>query len=110
MRQLTIIADRMAARLGAVAGVAGMGAAQERPSAPLRATTLALLAAVPGLPLVLSAVMPASAALPAGVALAGAGALLAAAAASTFKEKPALQKTFAEELAAAAPPAACAAT
>ena len=37
LRQLTIIADRMAARLGAVAGVAGMGEADERPSAPLRA-------------------------------------------------------------------------
>ena len=104
MRQLTIIADRMAARLGAVAGVAGV-AGDERPSASLRATTLALLAAVPGLPLVLSTVMPASAALPAGVALAGAGALLAAAAAGR-EAKPAPQKTFAEELAATAPPAA----
>ena len=101
MRQLTIIADRMAARLGAVAGVAGA----KTVSAPLRATTLALMAAVPGLPLVLSAVMPASAALPAGVALAGAGALLVAAASSTLHDKPAPQKTFAEELAAAAPPA-----
>ncbi|TCN47605.1 cell cycle sensor histidine kinase DivJ [Shinella granuli] len=105
MRQLTTIADRMAARLGAVAGVAGASVADQRPSASLRATTLALLAAVPGLPLILSAVMPASAALPAGVALAGAGALLTAAAA-TLKEKPAPQKSFAEELAAAAPPAA----
>ncbi|MFB9793094.1 sensor histidine kinase [Shinella granuli] len=95
----------MAARLGAVAGVAGASVADQRPSASLRATTLALLAAVPGLPLILSAVMPASAALPAGVALAGAGALLTAAAA-TLKEKPAPQKSFAEELAAAATPAA----
>ncbi|MFC6445506.1 sensor histidine kinase [Shinella zoogloeoides] len=93
----------MAARLGAVAGVAGMGAAQERPSAPLRATTLALLAAVPGLPLAFSTVMPASAALPAGVALAGAGALLAAAATAARPHKPAPQKTFAEALADAAP-------
>ena len=89
MRQLTIIADRMAARLGAVAGVAGATAADERPSAWLRATTLALLAAVPGLPLAFSAVMPASTALPAGVALAGAGALLAAAATSTWQPRPA---------------------
>lgn len=104
MRQLTIIADRMAARLGAVAGVAGAGA-DMRPSASLRATTLALLAAVPGLPLALSAVMPASAALPAGVALAGAGALLAAAVSSVRVPKDAPAKSFAEELAATAPPA-----
>lgn len=95
----------MAARLGAVAGVAGASAADERPSASLRATTLALLAAVPGLPLAFSAIMPASAALPAGVALAGAGALLAAAAASARQPKPAPPKTFAEELANTAPPA-----
>ena len=106
MRQLTIIADRMAARLGAATGVAGAGAADARPSAPLRVTTLALLAAVPGLPLALSAVMPASAALPAGVALAGAGALLATAAAGVLRPKPLPAKTFAEEMAEAAPPAA----
>ncbi|MGJ7037584.1 cell cycle sensor histidine kinase DivJ [Shinella sp. BE166] len=88
MRQLTTIADRMAARLGAVAGVAGAHAADERPSASLRATTLALLAAAPGLPLAFSAVMPASTALPAGVALVGAGALLAAAATSAWPVKP----------------------
>ena len=93
----------MAARLGAVAGVAGMGAADERPSASLRATTLALLAAVPGLPLAFSAVMPASAALPAGVALAGAGALLAAAVTAVRPPKQAAPKTFAETLAEAAP-------
>ena len=80
-----------------------MGEADERPSAPLRATTLALIAAVPGLPLALSAVMPASAALPAGVALAGAGALLAAAATSVRQPKPAPQKSFADVLAEAAP-------
>ena len=66
---------------------------------------LALLAAVPGLPLAFSAVMPASAALPAGVALAGAGALLAAAATSVRQSKPAAPRTFAEELADTAPPA-----
>ena len=104
MRQLTIIADRMAARLGAVAGVAGVDA-DTRPSASLRATTLALLAAVPGLPLALSAVMPASAALPAGVALAGAGALLAAAVSSVREPKLSPVKSFADELAATAPPA-----
>ena len=93
----------MAARLGAVAGVAGIDAAAARPSASLRATTLALLAAVPGLPLALSAVMPASAALPAGVALAGAGALLVAAASSVRQPAPAEPKTFAQELANAAP-------
>ena len=80
-----------------------MGEADERPSAPLRATTLALIAAVPGLPLALSAVMPASAALPVGVALAGAGALLAAAATSVRQPKPAPQKSFADVLAEAAP-------
>jgi cell cycle sensor histidine kinase DivJ len=79
----------MAARLGAVAGVAGADLADERPSAGLRATTLSLLAAVFGLPLAFSAVMPASAALPAGVALAGVGALLAAAATSARQQKPA---------------------
>lgn len=93
----------MAARLGAVAGVAGIDAAAARPSASLRATTLALLAAVPGLPLALSAVMPASAALPAGVALAGAGALLVAAATSARQPAAAEPKTFAQELANAAP-------
>lgn len=93
----------MAARLGAVAGVAGVNTADARPSASLRATTLALLAAVPGLPLALSAVMPASAALPAGVALAGAGALLAAAANSVRTPTPVPAKTFAEELAMVAP-------
>src|SRR5690606_16995953 len=103
LRQLTTIAHRMAARLGAVAGVAGIDAAAARPSASLRATTLALLAAVPGLPLALSAVMPASAALPAGVALAGAGALLVAAASSVRQPAPAEPKTFAQELANAAP-------
>ena len=95
----------MAARLGAVAGVAGVGA-DARPPASLRATTLALMAAVPGLPLALSTVMPASAALPAGVALAGAGALLAAAVSSVRAPKPAPSRSFAEELAATAPPAA----
>jgi cell cycle sensor histidine kinase DivJ len=99
------IADRMAARLGAVAGVAGADTADTRPSAALRATTLALLAAVPGLPLVLSAVMPASAALPAGVALAGAGALLATAASAVRKPAPAPVRSFSEELDVTAPPA-----
>ncbi len=103
LRQLTIIADRMAARLGAVAGVAGAGAADERPSASLRATTLALLAAVPGLPLAFSAVMPASAALPAGVALAGAGALLAAAATAVRQPRPVPKASFAEAMADTAP-------
>ena len=79
MRQFTIIADRMAARLGAVAGDGGKRPADERPPAHLRAAAMALLAGLPGLPLALSLVMPVSAALPAGVALAGAGALLAAA-------------------------------
>jgi len=101
------IADRMAARLGAVAGVAGADTRADtgdaRPSAALRATTLALLAAVPGLPLVLSAVMPASAALPAGVALAGAGALLATAANAVRKPAPAPVRSFSEELAVTAP-------
>ena len=103
MRPFSTNADRMAARLGAVAGVAGVDATDERPSASLRATTLALLAAIPGLPLALSAIMPASAALPAGVAVVGAGALLAAAATSARQPKPAKPKTFAEELAATAP-------
>ncbi len=80
-----------------------MGAADARPSASLRATTLALLAAVPGLPLALSAVMPASAALPAGVALAGAGALLAAAATAARQPKAGPQKSFAETMADTAP-------
>ena len=103
MRQLTIIADRMAARLGAVAGVAGAGAADARPPASLRATTLALLAAVPGLPLALSAVLPASAALPVGVALAGAGALLSAAVTSVRRPRLLPHKSFAETMAEAAP-------
>ena len=95
----------MAARLGAVAGVAGVPLADARPSSGLRATTLALLAAVPGLPLAFSTVMPASAALPAGVALAGAGALLAAAAASLHRE-PAQPAAMDAEEAPQAEPAA----
>ncbi|WP_411035118.1 sensor histidine kinase [Shinella sp. BYT-45] len=87
----------MAACLGAVAGVAGACAADERPSSALRATTLALMAAVPGLPLAFSAVMPASAALPAGVALAGAGALLAAAASAVRRPKTARPEAAAQE-------------
>ena len=78
-----------------------------RPSAPLRATTLALLAAVPGLPLVLSAVMPASAALPAGMALAGAGALLAAAVSAARPQGPVPAKSFAETMDETAPAAVC---
>ncbi|UDF30327.1 UNVERIFIED_ORG: HAMP domain-containing histidine kinase [Roseateles sp. XES5] len=92
----------MAARLGAVAG---MDAVEAPPSGPLRATTLALLAAVPGLPLAFSAIMPASAALPAGVALAGAGALLTAAVSAARPHRPARGKTFAETMAETAPPA-----
>ena len=104
LRQLTTIADRMAARLGAVAGVAGASIADERPSASLRATTFAILAAVPGLPLAFSAIMPASAALPAGVALAGAGALLTAAVTSTWQPKPAQPKPATIEEAPASAP------
>ncbi|MFC3075826.1 sensor histidine kinase [Shinella pollutisoli] len=79
----------MAARLGAVAGGASERPGEARPAAHLRAAALTLLAGVPGLPLALSAVMPASAALPAGVALAGAGALLAAAASAWRPAPPA---------------------
>ncbi|MDX3928844.1 MAG: ATP-binding protein [Shinella sp.] len=62
--------------MGAIAGEDGAQARRRR------AFSLAALAGLPGLPLVLSAFMPVSAALPAGVGLAGAALLLSAAAGS----------------------------
>ncbi|MCP8897046.1 two-component sensor histidine kinase [Shinella daejeonensis] len=87
----------MASRLGAVAGGGGVLAAGSRPATPLRVASLALLAGVPGLPLVLSTVLPASAALPAGVAFAGAAALLAAAATSARRRKAIVPQAVAED-------------
>jgi cell cycle sensor histidine kinase DivJ len=79
----------MAARLGAVAGDVVALAPDQRPPAYLRAASLAILAAIPGLPLALSTVLPTSAALPAGAALVGAGALLAAAVSAMPSREPA---------------------